>query len=245
MRVWHALLRAASTLVCVETTAGRRVDRWIAVGAVVVAALVLVPLAVLCTNSDVDPLTRDAKAATDLVARMRAGEHVDDIADYAFTRRRADGAKLRSTITIAHWGNAVYTRAGDSLDVVGTKHSYHCQRADGKGGCFEVATQSTLPPSAVIEVAVGQGAYAVSRLPDENVAGERAKCFRVRSASGRVALADLGADALLCFAADGILLMSVVDGAHSVDTQKATHVQRAPDDAALTKYLADFGTPKP
>lgn len=200
----------------------------------------LVPLAVLSTNPDADPVAHDPKAATDLVARMRAGEHVDDIADYAFTRQRADGGKLRSTITVARWGNAVYTRAGDSLDVVGTKHSYHCQRADGKGGCFEVATQSTLPPSAVIEVAVRERAYAVSRLPDENIAGERAKCFRVRSTSGRVALTDLGADTLLCFAADGILLMSVVDGAHSVDTQKATRVRRAPDDAALTKLLADF-----
>src|SRR5262249_27681558 len=162
------------------------------------------------------------KAATELIARMRAGEHVDDIADYAFTRRRADGGKLRSTITVAHWGNALYTRAGDALDVVGTTHSYHCQRTDEMGRCFEVETQHTLPPSTVIEVAVNQGAYAVSRLPDETIAGEWAKCFRVRSTSGRVVLADLGAGALLCLAADGILLVSIVDGAHSVDTQKAT-----------------------
>jgi hypothetical protein len=229
----------------VETTAGRRVDRWIAVSAVVVAALVLVPLAVFSATRDSDPATHDPKAAADLVARMRAGEQIDYVADYAFARRRAGGATLRSTMTIAHWHNAVYTRTGDTLDVAGAKHSYHCERAHGKGACFEVATERTLPPSAVIDVAVGQGAYAVSRLSDARIAGERAKCFRIRSTSGRVALPDLGADTLLCLTLDGIPLSSIVDGARSVDTQTATSVQRAPDDAAITRFLADFDTPNP
>jgi hypothetical protein len=97
----------------------------------------------------------------------------------------------------------------------------------------------------VIEVAVREGAYDVTKLANDKIAGERATCFRVRSHSGRVALPSLGADALLCFGADGIPLLTVVNGAYSIDAQRATRVQRRIDDAAMTKFLSDFGPAKP
>ena len=60
-----------------------------------------------------------------------------------------------------------------------------------------------------------------------------------------MALSELGAATLLCLTADGIPVLSVVDGALSIDAQRATSVQRSIDDAVMDSFLRDFGPAPP
>jgi hypothetical protein len=97
-----------------------------------------------------------------------------------------------------------------------------------------------LADSDVFATAIGTGAYGVTRAKEAALAGEHARCFRVRSVNGQPYLVDIGTETLACFARDGVVLLKRVAEPNPVDDLVATDVHRWADDAALAPLLAGF-----
>jgi hypothetical protein len=106
--------------------------------------------------------------------------------------------------------------------------------------CTESATGSFLAASEVVRVAVAVGAYDVSRVDRETIAGQRATCFRVAT-SGHRYLPDLGTRSDVCLARDGIpLRQRVVRSSGDVDERVARVVNRHADTPAVEALARDF-----
>ena len=249
VRVWHAArlsLRWCPYPGEVETAAGRRVDRWIAVCAVLVAA------ARAHSARGADELARyrsarrDPAAAAELVAVMRAGERTEYIADYRFTRRtsgrreaprRADRRALGQRDLHAR-GRRARRRGREALLPLPDR------RQEGELLRSRCATHAP---------AVGRdrGRRARRRVR-RHQAGGRQDRRRTRDvlppalavrASGtpqprrRRASCASGPTASRCCRSS--------TARDSIDAQRATRVQRRVDDAVMTKFLSDFGPAQP
>ncbi len=189
---------------------------------------------------------RDPAAALELFKLLRAGERSDYIVDFTFTRvRSSDGQRLTSSTTGARYGRALLTRGGGSLTVELPTLVYDCQRVERRSSCTKRPQSGSISPSEAVGVEILLGAYDAVRLGDATLAGERARCFRIRARSPRDEVPGLGRETVLCLAADGVPLRTRVVRALSTDEREATRVRRNIDDAALAALLAGFDTAAP
>jgi hypothetical protein len=92
----------------------------------------------------------------------------------------------------------------------------------------------------VTGVEIALGAYDATEVADTTIAGESARCFRIRARSPGQELPDLGHETTRCLASDGTLLRTRVVGALFTNEWVATRVQRRVDAAALGPILAGF-----
>jgi hypothetical protein len=234
------------TLAGVRTGIGRPVDRRVACAAFGLAVLVLASVAGLSGASEPALARRDPAAALELFRLLRAGERSNYIVDFTFTRvRSSDGRHLTSSIIGARYGRALLTRGGGSLTVELPTLVYDCQRVERRSSCTKRPQSASISPSQAVGVEILLGAYDAVRIGDANLAGERARCFRVRAHSPRDEVPGLGRETILCLAADGIPLRTRVVSALSTDEREATRVRRDIDDAALAALLAGFDTAAP
>jgi hypothetical protein len=225
---------------------GRRVDRRIATAVFGLAVLALVLVAALSSTSESLLARRDPEAALELFTLLRAGEHTDFRVDYSFTRVRvSDGQRLTSSTTEARFGRALLTRGGDSLTVELPTVVYNCQQVERGSSCGQRPQTASVPASEATGVMIALGKYDAIRVADATIAGEQARCFRVRARTARDEQPGLGRETTLCLAADGVLLRSRVVGAISIDERVAVRVLRNVDDAALASMFAGFDTSAP
>jgi hypothetical protein len=222
---------------------GRWPDRRLASAALLVAAVVIGALGAATDAPESLLARRDPVAARQLVVLMARGEQVDGVVDYTFTRSRPPGKQTLSyEETDARWGRARVTRASGGLTVSLPTAKYVCASVDVKPSCAKQGPDRSLPASEVTAVAIGIGAYDVVRVSDTAVAGELARCFRVRARSTRHMVPGLGRQAVLCLAKDGVPLRTRVDG-DTTDEYRATHVSRHVDQGAIEALLAGFDQP--
>lgn len=208
-----------------------------------VAAVVIGALVVTTTAPESLLAQRDPAAARALVVLMARGERVDYVIDYTFTRSRpTDKRSLSYATTEARVGRAQVTRASGGLTVKLPTATYVCESTDVKPTCASQPPDRSLPPSEVLAVAVGIGAYDVVHLADATIAGEPVRCFRVRARSTRHMVPGLGRQSVLCLAKDGVPLRTRVEG-DTTDEYRAERVNRRVDDAVLTQLLAGFDQP--
>jgi hypothetical protein len=93
----------------------------------------------------------------------------------------------------------------------------------------------------VLRVAIGTGAYAVTRQPTITIAGVEAQCFRVR-ATGAGLLPDIGTETEACFSAAGVpLSQRVVRTTGDVDARVARKVRTDIDVGAIDRLQRSFG----
>jgi hypothetical protein len=221
--------------------AGRHSDRRLGFGAVLIAAAVFaVVLARTGAPEHDTPPPPDPVAARTMLALMRAGEGMKSVVTYDFARRGAGTDDRRSQVSEAQLGSTQVTRAGDALDVRTATTTFHCQIVDDTPACTKKRSAPPLADSDVFATAIGTGAYGVTRAKDAALAGEHARCFRVRSVNGQPYLGDIGTETLACFAGDGVVLRKQVAQPNPVDDLVATDVHRRADDAALAPLLAGF-----
>ena len=218
----------------------RAVDRWIALGALAVVAVVLATTAAFSHAPLPEVDIRDPAAARDLVALMRLGERGHWIASYDFTRTLADGRVLRERMSEGRSSTLHVVITGSSMTIDRSNGSYDCEIVGKRAGCERTGVGATLPASEVLRVAVSLGAYNVVRLPDVTIAGLRARCFQVRG-TGQGGLPELGVETDLCLAKDGIALKSaVVRPPADVDEEVATSVQPRVTSTAVDALAESF-----
>ena len=216
---------------------GRAVDR-IAAAAVAGGLSVSLAVAVLVTPSP-DPRVEDAhRAARELVALTRGGEHATYVGRYVETLVRADGGRLPSTTYVARRKQVLATRSGTSLHVYLPDRSYACELAGTTPSCFD-QPPAGLPESEVLRVAVASGAYDVARAEGAQIAGEEAECFTMKAHGVNKRLPQFGAETDVCLASDGVPLRKRVYS-DRLDALEAQHVDRRFDDGTLAPVLGGF-----
>lgn len=224
---------------------GRRaIDRRVAAGCFLVAAIVMLVTVVFASAPVPETDRRDPAAARDLVALMRAGERGHWIASYDFTRTLENGRALRERMREGRTPALHVVINGSAMTVEHRDRTYECNLLHDRSGCQQATVGTSLPASEVLRIAVAAGAYSVVDRPGETIAGMQARCFRAR-ATGRGGLPGLGVETEQCFAADGVPLRQVVVRAPGVvDEQVATSVRRRVTTGAVDALAKTFA-PKP
>lgn len=202
------------------------VDRQVAIGALLLSAILVLSAVPFARAPLPEILVRDPAAARELVGLMRAGERGRWIVTFDSTRTLAGGQTRRQRVEEGRSSSLHVVISGTAMTIERGDRLYECDVVGDGSGCKESTDGAALPASEVLRVVVATGAYNVVRQPNMTVAGQRARCFRVR-ATGHGSLPHLGVEANYCFAADGIsLLMRVVRPPGNVDEQVATSVRR-------------------
>jgi hypothetical protein len=130
---------------------------------------------------------------------------------------------------------------GGSADATIGDTRFHCTETEDDGTlCSTAPATKTLSSSEIVRTAVDIGAYVVTRLPDETIAGEHAKCYSLFGAEGFVTA--LGIETEYCFAADGVQLRTKITTVNDVRNRVANRVERDPPDAALEEVLRALAT---
>ena len=223
---------------------GGAVDRRVAVGGLVLAAIALVSTAASARAPLPAVLVRDPAAARDLVALMRAGEQGRWIVRYDFARTLADGRVLRQRASEGRSSSWHVVITATAMTLERGARSYVCDLVGNQSECKKASSAAALPESEVVRVAVAAGAYNVVRRPDATIAGLPARCFRMR-ATGQGSLPDFGVETDRCLTESGIpLRLIVVRPPGNVDEQVATSV-RPGASAALVQALAASFAPEP
>ena len=182
----------------------------------------------------------DRGAARDLVAGMRQGERGHWLVTFEFTRKLANGRVLTQAMHEGRVPSLRVLTSGTSMTVEKRAEHFDCNLVGERSECSPTATGRVLPPSEVLRVSVAAGAYGVERRPAETIAGERARCFRVR-ATGPATIPDLGAATDLCVSDDGIVLRQRVEKASGdVDERVARSVRRGVTMRAIEAVIRDF-----
>ena len=120
-------------------------------------------------------------------------------------------------------------------------HTFECNLVTRESSCHATPGGRSLPASEVLRVAVALGAYDVTRLSSETIAGEDARCFRVR-ATGSGQLTDLGTETDFCLFDDGVPARQRVErSTGAVDQRDARTVKRDVSTAALDALERSFG----
>jgi hypothetical protein len=222
---------------------GRWPDRRLASVAVLVAALVIA-VRVATTTAPESLLARnDPAAARQLIALMKRGDGVDRVVDYTFTRTRpGEKQSLSFASTDARWKSAQLTRGSGGLTLKLPAATYVCQTVEVKPSCEKQPADHSLPPSEVTAVALALHLYDVVWAGDASIAGETARCFRLRARSNQHEVPGLGRESLLCLGKDGVPLRTRVQGL-TTDEYRADRVSRHVDERAMESLLAGFDQP--
>ena len=215
----------------------RQFDRRVAAGAFGLAAVAL--LATLGFAGASGPLLNrtDTAAARELLALMRAGERGSWSVRYDFTRTLAGGRTLRQSMQEARISSLHVLRSGSVMTVEQGKRSFNCNLVEGRPACTESAAGTALAPSEVLRVAMSVGAYRVVKDAGATIAGEQARCFRVL-ATGHGQLPDLGIEADLCLAPNGVSLRQRIVRASGDADERRAQVIDAPVTRATVRAVA-------
>ena len=151
------------------------VDRRVAVGGLLLAAIALVSTAAAARAPLPEIFVRDPAAARDLVALMRAGERGRWIVRYDFVRTLANGRVLRERASEGRSSSWHVVITGAAMTLERGDRSYACDLVGNRSDCKKIPGGAALPESEVVRVAVAAGAYDVVRQPDATIAGFRAR----------------------------------------------------------------------
>ena len=223
------------------------VDRHVAVGSFLLAAIALVCAAAFARAPLPEILGRDPAAARDLVALMRSGERGRWIVSYDFTRTLANGRVLHQRGDEGRSSSWHVVVLGAAMTIERGNRTFTCALVGDRSGCAKAAGAAALPESSVVRVAVAAGAYDVIRTPGTTIAGVRARCFQMR-ATGQGSLPDFGVETDRCLSDDGIpLRLFVVRPPGVINQQVATTVRHRATVAQVKALAAAFAgeTPSP
>jgi hypothetical protein len=219
------------------------IDRRIAFVAVALAAIALVCTVGVAHSPAPTPVVNrpDPAAARELVALMRAGEGTSWLATYDFTRTLANGSELRQVMREGRTPSLHVLTSGSAMTVERGNQTYVCNLVEDRSSCDTTPGGRALPASEVLRVAVSAGAYAVRRLPEQVIAGQSSRCFRV-FAVGPAALPDLGTDTDMCLFPDGVpSSQRIVRTTGAVDERVARSVNRGVSTSAVEALERSFG----
>jgi hypothetical protein len=211
-------------------------DRRAGVALFVVAALAL-GITTALTDSVLPPVRHDEGAYAELVALLDANESGTWIVEYDVERTIANGKSSSGSSTEARAEDVHILRAGGSANATIGDTRYLCTTTEEEGTlCQSAPASDTLGSADVVRTAVDAGAYVVTRLPSEEIAGEPAQCYRLFASGGY--LPALGVETQYCFAGDGVELRAKITTVNDARTRVATRVQREPSTADLEQILA-------
>jgi len=220
---------------------GRTFDRrlaWFAVG------LATVIFAVVAARNDATPpeaARNDPAATRQMLKLMRAGERVDSIVDYAFTRTVPGvPGEYRATITEVKWGDARISRASDTLLIDLPGRAYDCERVEDTAECATKPPDTSLPQSQVFALATALGVYNVLPLPSRTIAGQPARCFAVKADEPGRILPGLGHQTDVCLAPDGVVLSTRRVADNATESRDAQRVLRHVDRNTLSGVFSGF-----
>lgn len=216
-------------------------DRWAATALFLAAAAVMSVTAALSEPPVRRPrVEHDAQAFVELTRLLDAGERASWIVEYDYARTLAGGRTTTARVSHARGDRVRVTRDATSADVVLGRTAYHCTVAGGEVQCLAMPRDErpALSTADVVRTVVDLRAYAVARLPDETLAGERARCFRVLAVRGL--LPALGSETVYCLADDGVLLRRRVAGPVRTDEWTAAGVERGPPRERYTELLREL-----
>lgn len=182
----------------------------------------------------------DARAFAELTRLLDAGERASWIVDYDHARTLAGGRTTTARVSHARGERVRITRDSTSADVVVGRTAYHCTVVAEEVQCLAGPgdDRRALSTADVVRTVVDLGAYAVTRRPDETLAGERARCFRVLAVRG--VLPALGTETVYCLAEDGLPLRRRVTGPVRTDEWIAARVERDPPRERYAALLQDL-----
>jgi len=220
---------------------GRTFDRrlaWFAVG------LTAVIFAVVTARNDAHPpdaALNDPAATRQMLRLMRAGETVNSIVEYAFTRTVPGvPGEYRATITEVQWGDARISRTSDTLLIDLPGRAYDCERVDDTAQCAPKPPDTSLPQSQVFALATALGAYNVLPLPSRTIAGQSAQCYEVKSGEPGRSLPGIGRETDVCLAPDGVVLSTRRVSDTATEAQDAQRVLRQVDRDTVSGVFSGF-----
>jgi len=182
----------------------------------------------------------DEQALVELTRLLDSGERSSWIVEYDYRRTLVGGRTSTARVSHARGERVRITRDATSADVMLGSTGYRCTIVDAEVQCLAVPGRErpALSTADVVRTVVDLRTYAVARLPDETLAGERARCFRVVAVRGL--LPALGGESAYCFADDGVPLRRRVSGPVRIDEWVAVRVERDPRRERYEALLRDL-----
>lgn len=208
-------------------------------GAVAFVAGAIGMLVTVAFSSDPEPPTRHDRAAfAELVDLLERSEHGSWLVEFDGERTLGNGRQTKWRMTEARREAVHVVRDSISLQAQIGEVSYSCVIAGDEVQCLDSAAVDTLGTAEVVKTAVDRRAYIVSALPQQYIAGERARCFRVFAMRGY--LPALGAEVRYCFAEDGVPLRTRVVTANDSRERTASKVVRDPSLGHVEALIAEL-----
>jgi hypothetical protein len=219
-----------------------RLDRRVAAGAVVGAALALaIPIAVAGAPASPTPASDRLVLARELATLANRGAQSTWMVTFAFTRTNRAGSQLHDTLVIAHLPSIEVDDGLGSLLVVAGDRTYSCTAVGDQPRCLARAgVAGTAQPGAVYGGAVVSGRYDIARAPSATIAGLVAACFVMRLRTGDP-VPGLGFSSEQCYSAGGVPLRSRIERAGGTDERLALTVRRVVGRAELLPLLSPYG----
>jgi hypothetical protein len=219
-----------------------RLDRRVAVAAVVVAAAALaVPLAVADAPVPAPPSSDPLALAQELATLANRGAGATWLVTFAFTRTNASGRQLHNTLVVAHRSSIDVDNGFGSLVVTTADRTYSCTVVGAQPRCLASADSGgTTKPGAVYGGAVVSGRYDIERAALATIAGLRARCFVLRLRTGDP-VAGLGYSSEQCYSAEGVPLRSRIARPGGTDERIALTVRRTVARDDLLPLLTPYG----
>ena len=193
------------------------------------------------------PLGTQLAMRSDPVARIEflealARSETAWLVEYSFERTTGGGQVLSSSLTEARFGDVRVVSSAESLRVTVGRSVITCTRVDDQTKCLDGGGASkapAVPSRAVYAAGIRSGAYVVTRAEDRHVAGERTRCYLLRSVLG-VSVLGIGGEAEHCFTPDHIPMWSRVVRELATDVRVAVHVDRRVTSTEITTLLEPF-----
>ncbi|HEX5096136.1 MAG TPA: hypothetical protein VFX21_08990 [Acidimicrobiia bacterium] len=215
-------------------------DRRAGVALFAVVALAL-GITTAVTDSVFPPVRHDTDAYEALLALLDANESGTWIVDYDMQRTIAGGRHVATSYTEARDDEIHIVRGGGSADATIGDKRYLCTDTEEAGTiCNASPAVQSLASSVVVKTAVESGAYVVTTLPSDDIAGEHARCYRLFGAGGYIP--ELGAETRYCFADDGVQLRTKITTVNDERDRVATRVVRDPSSTALEQVIGSLET---
>jgi hypothetical protein len=220
----------------------RRRDRAVAATAVAVGALALFVGAAASHVAPPALALNDPRATTDLLARMRAGEHAVYVADYSVTR----SSGFSEDELLAQSKHFNLRRGGTSLIIDAANKTYDCELGADAPSCQATLRVPSLPLSQILAGLTAGGVYDVVPTGSAHVAGESAQCYRISATSPQHVLPDFGLRTDECLTRDGISVrLRTEKQSKLIETWVAHNVTRTFNATTVEPLLAGFDQTAP
>ncbi len=227
------------------------IDRRTGAVALVVSAVALLPT-VAFTESPLPGRDQahptagasDPEAVAALSRLVALGAEGPWMVEYETERVLAGGGSRAGRVVAASLPPSSIVTDGEFLEATIDKRSFSCARLDTGPICSEGEPQPDgAPDLGALVVGVAEpGRYVVTRSGGRSIAGESAECFELNVAASSIP-SGMVRDALLCYAADGVLLSAHVATGTAVDERTAVIVERDIDRGDLVDLLDELDVP--